>query len=210
MKKIFCFGVLLCSILITAQETDSSISLGYNDIGVLFSGEDNNGTARSRAMSGAFGALGGDLSATEINPAGMAVFLKSEVSASLNIRNQTINSNYYNTNTSFEDSFANLSQAGLVFAFESGNSKWIRTAVGFNYSISRDFNNSWSANGNSNFATFITDANYTDDGDDSNDTFYLNTDGQQFENQTSGKNDKYTFSIASQYSDNLYIGVSVK
>ncbi|MCF6278779.1 MAG: outer membrane protein transport protein [Flavobacteriaceae bacterium] len=207
MKQLFYLGAFLCSILITAQ--DNNISLGYNDLGVLFSGDDNNGTARSRAMSGAFGALGGDLSATEINPAGMAIFLKSEFSASLSVRNQTIKSNYYGTNTSLEDDFINLPQAGAVFVFESGNSKWMRTAVGFNYSISRDFNNNWIANGNSDFATFITDSNYTDDGDDTNDIFYLNTDGQEFQNYTSGKNNKYTFSIASQYSDDLYIGVSI-
>lgn len=209
MKQLFYLGVFLCSILITAQEVDSSISLGYNDLGALFSGDDNNETARSRAMSGAFGALGGDLSATEINPAGLAIFLNSEFSASLNARNQTIKSNYYNTNTSFEDDFTNLSQAGVVFTFESGNTNWKRTAVGFNYSISRDFNNSWTANGNSGFATFITDSDYTDDDDDTNDIFYLNTDGQEYQNYMSGKNDKYTFSIASQYNDNLYLGASI-
>lgn len=183
-------------------------SLGYNDLGVLFSGDDNNGTARYRAMSGAFGALGGDMSATDINPAGLAVFLKSEFSVSLNSRNQSINSNYYGTNTISEDDFTNLSQAGMVFSFKNNGSKWKRTALGFNYSMSQDFNNYWSANGNSNFPTFIYDDNYTDDGDDTNDVLYLNSDGQTFENYTSGENNKYTFSIASQYSDDLYIGAS--
>ena len=111
MKKILFLGAFLCSIVMNAQ------SLGYNDLGVLFSGNDNNGTARYRAMSGAFGALGGDMSATEINPAGIAVFLKSEFSASLNSRSQSINSNYYGTNTTIDNNFANLSQAGLVFSF---------------------------------------------------------------------------------------------
>ena len=35
------------------------------------------GSARFRALSGAFGALGGDLSAISINPAGSAIFIKS-------------------------------------------------------------------------------------------------------------------------------------
>jgi long-subunit fatty acid transport protein len=202
MKKILFLGAFLCSIVMNAQ------SLGYNDLGVLFSGNDNNGTARYRAMSGAFGALGGDMSATEINPAGIAVFLKSEFSASLNSRSQSINSNYYGTNTTIDNNFANLSQAGLVFSFKNNGSKWKRTALGFNYSMSQDYNNNWRANGNSEFPTFIYDGDFTDDDDDTNDVLYLNSDGQIFENYTSGKNDKYTFSIATQYRDDLYIGAS--
>lgn len=63
--------MLLCVAYISNAQT-----LDYNDIGVLFSTENINGTARYNAMSGAFGALGGDLSSIETNPAGAAVFLK--------------------------------------------------------------------------------------------------------------------------------------
>lgn len=204
MKKLLFLGALICSIGLNAQ------SLGYNDLGILYGSEDNNGTARYRALSGAFGALGGDLSAVEINPAGAAVFLKSEFSVTLNSRDEAINTNYYNTNNAFEDNYTNLSQAGVIFTFKNNrSSNWKRTSVGFNYTLSKDYNNYWSATGNSGFATFIYDSSYTDDGDDTNDNLYLNTDGQTFENLTSGKNNKYTFSIASQYSDDLYIGASV-
>lgn len=203
MKKIFFLIGFLCTLVINAQ------SLGYNDLGVIFSEEKSNGTARYRGMSGAFGALGGDLSATEINPAGAAVFLKSEFSLSLNFRNENIVSDYYNTVNTQEEDYTNLSQAGAVFVFKNNNSKWSNTALGFNYSISNDYDKNWIANGNSNFPTFIYDSNFTDDGDDSNDIVYLNSDGQSFQNFTNGKNDKFTFSLASQYDDNLYIGGSV-
>ncbi len=203
MKKIFFLIAFLCSIAISAQ------SLGYNDLGVLFSEDESNGTARYRGMSGAFGALGGDLSSIEVNPAGAAVFLKSELSFSLNFRNQNITSDYYNTINMFEEDYTNLSQAGAVFVFRNSNSKWTNTALSFNYSIARDFNNNWAANGNSNFPTFIYDNGFTDDGDDTNDNLYLNSDGQNFRNFTNGKNDKFTFSFASLYDENLYVGASV-
>ena len=119
MKKIFFLIAFLCSIAISAQ------SLGYNDLGVLFSEDESNGTARYRGMSGAFGALGGDLSSIEVNPAGAAVFLKSELSFSLNFRNQNITSDYYNTINMFEEDYTNLSQAGAVFVFRNSNSKWV-------------------------------------------------------------------------------------
>lgn len=202
MKYIFTLLALFFISSIYAQ------SLGYNDIGVMLTGEDNNGTARFRAMGGAFGALGGDLNSIEVNPAGTAVFLKSEFSSSLNIRNQSIYSNYYGTGTSTKDNYTTLSQMGAVFVVNHGYSDWKNTAIGFNYSLSRDFKNYWAARGNSGFATFIYDEDYTDDGDDTNDDLYLNTEGQFFDNYTSGKNNKYTFSFASQYKNNLYLGAS--
>ena len=206
MKKIIFIVSFLCVFISNAQEPSSLY--GYGDLGVLFTGEDNNGTARFRAMSGAFGALGGDLSAIEINPAGTAVFLKSEFSASLNIRNQKINSNYYGSNASLNGDYTTLSQMGAVFVFKNYYSDWHNTAIGFNYSLARDFNNFWIADGNSGYPTFIYDEDYDENNPDP-DNIYLNTDRQHFENYTSGKNNKYTFSFASQYKDKLYLGASI-
>ena len=112
MKKLY-FAVMLCIAYISNAQT-----LSYNDIGVLFSKENINGTARYNAMSGAFGALGGDLSSIETNPAGAAVFLKSEFSVSLNSRNTETASTFYGTNEFIENNYTNLSQAGGVFVFK--------------------------------------------------------------------------------------------
>ncbi|MCF6181652.1 outer membrane protein transport protein [Lutibacter sp.] len=198
MKKLFLIAMLSIAYITTAQ------TLSYNDIGVLFSHENTNGTARFNAMSGAFGALGGDISAMDINPAGAAVFLKSEFAVSLNNRNTQLNANYYGNNEQTENDYTNLSQAGGVFVFRNfqGNQGWQNVAIGFNYSISNDFENQWFANGNSGFAP-ITDLY------DNNPVVYGNSDGQHIENYTSGKTDKYTFSIASEYNDNLYLGAAI-
>lgn len=48
------------------------------DNALIYSRQDFNGTARSTAMGGAFGALGGDFSSLSINPAGIAVYRSSE------------------------------------------------------------------------------------------------------------------------------------
>ena len=42
------------------------------------------GTSRFNSMGGAFGALGGDLSAVSVNPASSSVFLDSELGVTLN------------------------------------------------------------------------------------------------------------------------------
>ena len=66
MKKyIFLFALGLTASIAQSQEVSDAL---------LYSQENLNGTARFRAMSGAFGALGGDLSSINVNPAGSAVF----------------------------------------------------------------------------------------------------------------------------------------
>jgi len=197
MKKLF-LAAMLCIAFISNAQT-----LGYNDIGVLFSKEKINGTARYNAMSGAFGALGGDLSAIETNPAGAAVFLNSEFALSLNIKNSETIVNYYGNNEFSENDITSLSQAGGVFVFESysRNSAWGKVALGFNYSIANDFETQWLAKGNNNYPTWIDDPN-----DDN--IQYLDTDGQYFENFNDGRNDKYSFTFASELNNNMYLGAS--
>ena len=43
---------------------------------IRYSQDNLSGTARFRAMGGAFGALGGDLSSINVNPAGSSVFFE--------------------------------------------------------------------------------------------------------------------------------------
>lgn len=68
MKKIFtCLFFCASFFQIFAQETSPEDAL-------RLSVENLTGTARFRGMSGAFGALGGDLSAINQNPAGSVFF----------------------------------------------------------------------------------------------------------------------------------------
>ena len=178
MKKLY-FVVMLCVAYLSNAQT-----LSYNDIGVLFSKENINGTARYNAMSGAFGALGGDLSAIETNPAGAAVFLKSEFAVSVNNRNIQTTANFYGDSSLTDNDYSNLSQAGGVFVFKTqNNSNWSNVAFGINYSIANNFDNFWVASGNSGFAP-ISDIY------DNDPVVYINSDGQYFENFSSGKNIK--------------------
>ena len=189
---------MLCITYISNAQT-----LNYNDIGVSFSKENINGTARYNAMSGAFGALGGDLSAIETNPAGAAVFLKSEFSLSLSNRNSQITSNFYGNSSLTDNDYSNLSQAGGIFVFKTrNNSNWSNVALGFNYNKNNNFEDFWVANGNSGYAP-ITDIY------DNDPIVYINSDGQYFENHTNGSNSRYTFTFATQYNDDLYIGASL-
>ena len=107
--------------------------------------QDNlNGTARYRAMGGAFGALGGDLSALNVNPAGSAVFANNQFSFTLNNYGTKNNSEYFGTKTTKDISSFDLNQAGAVFVFNNKSNKgdWRKFTVGVNYENTNNFDNS--------------------------------------------------------------------
>jgi hypothetical protein len=111
---------------------------------VQYSQDNLNGTARFRAMGGAFGALGGDLSSLNVNPAGSSVFSNNQLTISLSSFNKKNDSNYFGTNTSSSDSSFDMNQTGGVFVFKNQNpsSSWNKFSVAINYENTNDFDNS--------------------------------------------------------------------
>jgi hypothetical protein len=179
-------------------------TLSYEDLGVLFSGEEINGTARYRAMSGAFGALGGDLSAIDVNPAGAAVFNHSETALSLHVRDLEIGGHYYGNTDLVENGKVDADQLGGVIVLKNNRQDragWQKLSLAFNYSKVRDFDREWLVHGVSGYAP-VTDLYDTD-------RLYANTEGQEFENLEKGHNSRYSFTVASQRNDQLYVGFSV-
>jgi hypothetical protein len=111
-----------------------------------------NGTARFHAMSGAFGALGGDLSSVGINPAGSAVFLNTNIAVSLSAYDRENQANYFNRTESSFDTDVTLNQAGAVFVFNINReeSPWKKFTIGVNYDNNRNYNDELFIKGNGN------------------------------------------------------------
>ncbi len=131
MKKIFLFiGVLSMSFLNAQDITDA----------LRYSQQDIMGTARFRAMSGAFGALGGDLSALPINPAGSAVFLNSYGSVTLSSSSVDNDANYFNGFSNTSSGNLNFNQLGAVFVYDNYNdtSGLNKLTLGLNYDQTAD------------------------------------------------------------------------
>jgi hypothetical protein len=110
--------------------------------GLRYASEDNSGTARFNALSGAFGALGGDVSAIAINPAGSAVFLSNSITVSLGVDDKDNTANYFNSSVNSNQSDFNLNQAGAVFVFNNKNedSPWKKFSIGLNYLTNKNYN----------------------------------------------------------------------
>lgn len=111
---------------------------------VRYSQDNLNGTARYRAMSGAFGALGGDLSSLNVNPAGSAIFSNNQLTVTLTYFNKKNDSDYFRTKTNASNNSFDLNQAGGVFVFKNQNtsSDWKKFSIAINYENTTDFNNS--------------------------------------------------------------------
>ncbi len=199
MKRILIFAIIIAS-----TYTAFSQSLGYNDLGLLFSKDGNYGTARFEAMSGAFGALGSDVSAIGINPAGGAVSKKSIFSVTLNTRNTEYLATYYGNTTNSKDDYLNISQAGGILSFDTAyNSDWNRFALSFNYKIKSDFTGSFSSTGNSEQALF------NEHPDDTSNQFN-NGKEQRFLNTTSGKSSVFEMGFSAVHQNKLFVGAGVK
>ncbi|MEW4922573.1 outer membrane protein transport protein [Algibacter sp. 2305UL17-15] len=148
MKKIYFLfiGVLSMS---TIYGQDLSDALRYSQDNVQ-------GTARFRALSGAFGALGGDMSAVNINPASSAVFSQSHASFTLGNAELNNDTNYFGGTGSTNDSNFDLTQGGAAFVFKNtSNSPWRKFSIGVAYDRTNNFDDSWFAVGtNTNSANF--------------------------------------------------------
>lgn len=141
MKKlIILFVAVLAMPLLNAQDITDALRYSQSEV---------QGTARFRALSGAFGALGGDMSAVSINPAGSAVFSQSHASFSVNILDYTNDTQYFGESRSINDSNFDLNQGGASFVFRNNNtsSPWKKFTIGVVYDKTNSYEDKWLAKG---------------------------------------------------------------
>lgn len=149
-KKLLLIITLLFISILNAQ--------GIID-GLRYGTDVTTGTARFNALSGAFGALGGDLSAIAINPAGSAVFLQSNITFTFSVDDITNKANYFNTNTRDSNSDFNINQGGGVFVYYNYNedSSWKKFSLAMNYNQTNNHDNNLfiKGTGNTSIANFF-------------------------------------------------------
>ncbi len=130
----------------TLSAQNENEALRYSQMGF-------SGTARSTAVGGAFGAVGADFSSLAINPAGMGVYKKSEISFTPALY-YTKNINTYNGTEAEDFKYSmNLSNFGMVFSaplssIESDKPQWKSIQFGFGFNKLANFNNNISIEGN--------------------------------------------------------------
>lgn len=136
MKKIFLISILGLTIgSVNAQDINDAMRYSQPEL---------SGTARFKAMSGAFGALGGDLSAIGVNPAGSVIFANNQIGVTLANSSNKNNSNYFGNNTTDSRNNFNINQIGGVFVFSNNrrNNDWSKFALSVNYENTKNLSNS--------------------------------------------------------------------
>lgn len=229
MKKLFLYtaiSLMTISLGFAQNETDA---LRYSQFNY-------GGTARFNSMGGAFGALGGDFSALSVNPAGIGIYRKSEISFTPVLTYNQTGSTYfskYNDDMKYDFNFGNI---GVVFAFNRpkiNENGWQGFQLGFGYNRHTSFENRTIIEGFNNQSSLMTQ--YLDqaiaEGSTANfdpfttllawDAFLIDQSGGEYfvdmdngnvnqrkEINTSGNINEYNITFGGNYGDLLYLGAS--
>jgi hypothetical protein len=132
MKKKF----LILVILLFAQIGFSQDSFDA----MRYANTNHFGTARFTALGGAMGALGGDFSAINVNPAGSAIFNTSQAAATLSNTNTQNKSNFFGGKVNESSNRLDINQAGGVWVFtDTESAEWDKITFALNYEKTNNF-----------------------------------------------------------------------
>jgi hypothetical protein len=115
----------------------------YVDNALLFSQQNYGSTARSKAMGNAFGALGGDFGSLSINPAGIGIYQRGEVSTTISLVNSnSTESTYQGSSYKDNNNNFNFKNFGYVSAIpgSSSTSGLVSINFGLGYNRLANFN----------------------------------------------------------------------
>ena len=146
MKKILFSILVLTSITAIAQTPEDVIRLSWFN---------PSGTARSNALAGAMGSLGGDLSSNHINPAGLGFYKSGEFMFAPQIKSNANSINYFGNSSNNQASKYSIGTVGMVFAEGVKRNNFTSTAFSISFTKIADYNNTFSYAGTNNKTSFI-------------------------------------------------------
>ena len=125
------FAVLFC-ITLFGQGSDDAC---------LFSQTFYQGTAKALGMGNAMGAVGGDMTAVCINPAGMGIYRSDEFTTTLNLLDNYHHTSYYGTNNGANKMRLSIPNLGWVNTKQRSNFRPLRfTQFGIGLTRLNDYN----------------------------------------------------------------------
>lgn len=182
------------------QAQDVSIIKNAIDV---YSDNQPTGTAKYNAMAGSMGALGGDISAININPASLGVFITGDINGTLSYNATKTTSSFSNISKSYDINNTNLGQVGGVAVFETGaNSVWKFINIGVNYSNKNiEEYIETPANSNYKFQAVLSDEN------GNNVTGTFTSQGHAYDR--TGTLSNMNIAIGGNYDNKFYVGGSL-
>lgn len=146
MKKILAFSLTLSVgffVSASAQTPEDAIRMSWNTPG---------GTARARAIGGAMGSLGGDLTSLFVNPAGLGMFKTNEMVLTPGFSFSNIKTNFRGTDDKGSKAAFDFGTSGFVWGWGHGGGR----SKAFSIAINRtaNFNNKVTYKGQNDLSSF--------------------------------------------------------
>jgi len=154
------------------------------------------GSARYVGMAGAMGAIGGEISASNINPAGTGVYISGDFFVSMYFNSYKNTSTLNGKSVSYTKDITQIGQIGGVLSFPIGG-KWKFVNVGFNYT-EQDLDNYVETSDNHNIVENISSRLDTKTSDKAR----FNAHGYN----RSGSLSKTNISVGANYENKMYLG----
>ncbi len=169
----------------------------------IYSNTNLNGSAKYQSMAGSIGALGGDVSALNVNPAGIGVAITGDISGTLAVQNSKNSTVLHSTKSNYSLSNVEMGNVAGVAVFELlTETPWKFLNIGVNYS-SQSIEDYTETPGNSKI---VIQKNLVDS---SNNPVVGNLGflGQAYDRY--GNQSKMSFGIGGNYANNFYIGAGL-
>ncbi len=138
--------------IITALLVAGTVKAQLPEDALKYSWQPVNGTARINAIGGAMGSLGGDLSATFTNPAGLALYKTVDLVFSPGYSFLNNKGSFRGSKASENHSLFNLGASGIVGGLR-GSGRWTNQAISFGVTRTANFSNNIFYKGQNNFSS---------------------------------------------------------
>lgn len=143
-KSLLLFLSTACSAALVAQEPADALRFSWTVPG---------GTARSQAIGGAMGSLGGDITATFVNPAGLGFYKTGDVVITPKLFFGRAKGEYFDRTEKSKQNKAGWGTTGFVTGMGSSYDNRKNVAISLAYNRSADFNSSVSYGGTNNLSS---------------------------------------------------------
>lgn len=164
----------------------------------VYSNSSMNGSAKYNAMAGSMGALGGEYSVINSNPAGIGVSIANDFSATLGIESQKNNSRLNVQTVDYKSNSTDITSSGGIAVFPVSSSSWKFVNVGVAYS-NRSLDNYIETPGNTGVTFEFTDE------DDNTENLALA--GHAYNRY--GNLNKTSIAVGGNYDNRVYVGVGL-
>lgn len=147
-KNLLLAGIMTASVSLSAQNADDALRYSFLN---------PTGTARFSSMGGAFSSLGGDFSSLTVNPGGLGVYRRSEITFTPSFYYQSAEADFNGSLANDSRYNINIANIGLLGSWDNknSNSEWKSFSLAFGMNRTNNFNSNISIEGQNETSSLL-------------------------------------------------------